>query len=75
MKNIKLLAIVAVLLSATTHASAWSGSGTTDTPWLISSEDDWNELADKVNGGESYYGKYFQLTEDISVTTMVGVPD
>ncbi len=50
MKNIKLLAIVAVLLAATTHASAWSGSGTTDTPWLISSEDDWNELADKVNG-------------------------
>ncbi len=75
MKNIKLLALVAVLLAATTHASAWSGSGTTDTPWLISSEDDWNELATQVNGGESYYGKYFQLTEDISVTTMVGVPD
>ena len=75
MKNIKLLAIFAVLLAATTHAWAWSGSGTTDTPWLISSEDDWNELATQVNGGESYYGKYFQLTEDISVTTMVGVPN
>jgi len=74
MKNIKLLAIVAVLFAATTHASAWSGSGTTDTPWLINSEDDWNELVTKVNGGESYYGKYFQLTEDISVTTMVGQP-
>ena len=50
----------------------FSGSGTEDDPYLISSEEDWNYLADNVNNGTNYNGKYFQLTEDISVSTMVG---
>ena len=29
-------------------------------------------MANKVNNGNDYSGKYFRLTEDISVTTMVG---
>ena len=48
------------------------GSGTADTPYLIPSADAWNFLADKVNAGNNYAEKFFQLTKDISVTTMVG---
>lgn len=47
------------------------GSGTADDPYLITSVDTWNYLADQVNNGTTYSGKYFRLTNDISVTTMV----
>ena len=50
------------------------GSGTSVDPYLIKSADVWNFLADKVNNGNAYSGKYFRLTDDISVTTIVG-PD
>ena len=48
------------------------GSGTAEDPYIINSEATWNYLADKVNSGTNYSGKYFLQTEDISVTTMVG---
>ena len=48
------------------------GSGTAEDPYLISSTDAWNYLADQVNAGNSYSGKFFRLADDISVTTMVG---
>lgn len=44
------------------------GSGTADDPYLITSVDTWNYLA---NAGNTYDGKYFRLTKDITVTTMV----
>ena len=37
--------------------------------WLITSADDWNELANNL---DAYNGGSFKLTQDISVTTMVG---
>ena len=37
--------------------------------WLITSTDDWNELANNL---DAYNGGSFKLTQDISVTTMVG---
>ena len=54
------------------------GSGTSADPYLISSVEDWNYLADKVNSGTNYAGKYFLQTADIGttqdpVTRMVGV--
>ena len=53
----------------------FQGAGTEADPYLISSEDDWNYLAIKVNSGTSYAGKFFRQTADIDVTTMVGVSD
>ena len=53
-------------------ASAFSGSGTSDNPYLITSTEDWNALADSVNSGNNYSGKYFKLTNNISVSTMIG---
>lgn len=53
--------------------ATFSGSGTAASPYLITSTADWNNLASNVNDlGETYSGKYFELTNDISVTTMVG---
>ncbi len=46
--------------------------GSYDDPYLISNVAQWNQLANRVNGGETYNDKFFKLMEDISVTTMVG---
>ena len=50
----------------------FQGSGTSSDPYLISSVDAWNLLADQVAAANTYSGKYFQLTADISVTKSVG---
>ena len=50
----------------------FTGSGTAEDPYLINSEEAWNYLAETVNAGNTYSGKFFRQTEDISVTTMVG---
>jgi len=55
----------------------FSGKGTAEDPFLITSAEDWNILASSVNGtneifNSSYEGKYFLLTDDITVTTAIG---
>lgn len=50
----------------------WNGSGTEGDPYQIDNEEDWNTLVTNVSNGQSYNGTYFQLTNDISVSTMVG---
>lgn len=72
-KGIIRYAVTALLfLLLTQGAWAWPGSGTSSDPYLIASVADWNTLATNVNNGTNYSGKYFRLTADISVTTMVG---
>ena len=60
-----------------THRFAYnlSGEGTEQSPYLIRSTDDWNLLSDNVSNGNRYMGKYFRLTKDIRVSTMVGTDD
>ena len=72
--SISFIRHTALLLLAFVSLSAWawSGSGTSGDPYLITSTSDWNTLASNVNGGTTYSGNYFRLTNDISVTTMVG---
>ena len=48
------------------------GDGTAASPWLISSQADWNELADAVAAGFTGVGRNFQLADGISVTAAVG---
>ena len=52
-----------------------SGTGTQEDPYLITSAEDWNLFAKSVEGGIDYYGKYVKLTNDITISTMVGVCD
>ncbi|MBO7590999.1 MAG: hypothetical protein J6T05_05330, partial [Prevotella sp.] len=68
----KLLYILALLLMVTQGAWAFSGSGTSSDPYLITSATDWNTLATNVNNGTTYSGQYICLTNDISISTMVG---
>ena len=64
--------ILTLFIIVPATVSAFSGSGTAESPYLITSATDWNTLAANVNSGNSYSGKYFKLTNNISVSTMVG---
>lgn len=48
-----------------TYDTIWSGSGTSDDPYLISTAEELAGIAYKVNTGTTYSGKYFELTNDI----------
>ena len=48
------------------------GSGTADSPYLITSADDWNEFALSVNAGNNHSGRYVKLTKDINIWMMAG---
>ena len=48
------------------------GDGAAKTPYIISSEDHWNQLSTNVAAGNDYDGKYFQLDADITVSSMLG---
>lgn len=50
----------------------FTGEGTQALPYLIASATDWNGLANNINHFcENYSGKYFQLTNDITLTETV----
>ncbi|MBO7084229.1 MAG: T9SS type A sorting domain-containing protein, partial [Bacteroidales bacterium] len=49
-----------------------SGEGTEASPYLITSTDDWNGLAGNIFLGETYSGKFLQLTDNITVNRMIG---
>ena len=55
-----------------TTVPLFSGEGTTANPFLIRSTDDWNILAACVNRGLNA-DKCYRLTDNISVSTMVGI--
>ncbi|MEG1687783.1 MAG: InlB B-repeat-containing protein, partial [Angelakisella sp.] len=54
-------------LSGTTPPTSFTGSGTPDDPYLINDGPDLALLATKVNGGESYANKVFQLNGPIDL--------
>lgn len=45
----------------------WTGSGTQDDPYLIINPSQLLKLADDVNSGQKYYGKFFKLGNDIDM--------
>ena len=51
-----------------------SGSGTEASPYLIASAADWGVVAERVSYGLDA-DKYYQLTADIVVSTMIGTSD
>ena len=57
------------------HTSVWpgGGNGTAGDPYLISTEEDWNEFVNAVSYKNfDFGGRYIKLTKNISVTEMVG---
>lgn len=65
--------LLIALMCGVTGAWAWDGSGTQADPYLIKNTTEWDTFASEVNGGNTFSGKTFKLTQDISVKTMVGV--
>ena len=54
-------------------AAVFEGEGTAEQPYLIGSSAEWDALSSAINSGSTAYaGKYFKLTDDITVTTMLG---
>ncbi len=62
--------LVSVLLGCSLVASAWTGSGTQNDPYLLATEDDLVQLRNEVNAQNSndYANTYFALTCDIALT-------
>ena len=61
----------------TTVTAKWDfmGSGTEEAPYLIPSAEVWDFLADQVNAGNNYSGKYFRQTANINVSSnLIGYP-
>ncbi|MBQ7671156.1 MAG: hypothetical protein IJS45_10630 [Clostridia bacterium] len=53
--------------------SLFAGKGTEAEPYLIRSSADWDALSEYINnGGTNYSGKFFKLTKNIKVTTVLG---
>ena len=70
-----IIAIVLVcLLTVYEHASATNsilrGEGTKERPYIITSEADFTEFANSVNGGDTYTGQYVRLDADINYSNV-----
>ena len=50
----------------------FEGDGTSDYPYEIATNMDWNLLCQKVDDGNSFEGKYFKLQGDVITTHMLG---
>ena len=73
MTRLKIFFTFALLGVVAQGVGAWTGSGSEADPYQISTADDWNTLCTNVNNGSNTYsGKYFLMTRDISVSRMVG---
>ncbi len=73
MKNIKIFAFLAIFLLSAAVSSAWasadfSGDGTEESPYKITSVEDLNTLAERVNAGNDFKDTYFEVIKDITYT-------
>ncbi|MDY6437445.1 MAG: T9SS type A sorting domain-containing protein [Bacteroidales bacterium] len=68
----KLFLIAIALFASQSVWAQWSGNGTQANPYKINDTGDWNTLCDKVYNGNTYSGKYFELTNDITVSRCIG---
>ena len=71
------LSILVLLLTMVTQGTwaqqliPWDGNGTANDPYLIKDKSGWDALALALTMQSTFYDKYFKLTNDISVTSMV----
>ena len=70
-RPIRFAAMTLLLTFAPQATWAWQGAGTEESPYLIADADDWNTLADQVNAGNDFAGKYFRQTGDLTVSSKI----
>jgi hypothetical protein len=58
----------------TSSSTDWSGAGTADDPYVISTAAQLKGLADSVNSGTSYHGSCFKLGADIDLAGYAWTP-
>lgn len=76
MKHLYLiLGLAAAGLPLQSHADDWAGSGTAEDPYQIASVADMQTLLVNVNssGGDTYEGRYFIVTNDLTWTDYSGI--
>ncbi len=57
-------------------ATEFDGDGTAESPYIISSTEEWERFAYRVNQGNNYFDQHLKLNSDISgVTTVVGTAE
>ncbi len=56
-------------VSVTVNFTTQQGDGSEENPYVISTAEDWEAFAKKVNDGESYEGKFVMLGGDFEVST------
>ena len=71
---LKRAAMLLLVAAPATSLWAYEGSGSQESPYKISSASDLTTLASEVNGGTSYSGYYFQLTDDIDLNGVAFTP-
>lgn len=62
----------ALAVNAADSSSLTNGAGTAESPYMISTADEFVKFADDVNGGYNYSGKYVKLSRDIDMETVTG---
>ena len=67
-----LLAALLALLTGAALAEPWAGSGTESDPWRITSAADLVALREQIGAGNSYWGAYFLMENDISLEEYCG---
>ena len=60
--------------NASYRDTSWSGSGTSGSPYLITSAQELAGLAYRVNSGTNYSGRYFRQTRDIDLSAHYWTP-
>ena len=66
-------AVINAVISAGSSGWTHNGSGTSLSPYVISTSAEWNEFTNYVNNGVfGFNTAYYQLAANITVTTMVG---
>ena len=60
------------IINVTTEDIGFTGEGTAENPYIITTEEQWNTIAREVAQERNFSGQYLKLGADISVTTMVG---
>lgn len=69
----RFIAALALLATAQGAWAQWTGSGTSDDPYIIANATDLNKIYTMVNtSGTTYENVYFKQTEDIDCSTVEG---
>ena len=68
MRKFILNLLVFTLFGISSVMAQFTGTGTSSDPYLISNEQDLQNLATAVNAGESFSGQFFKQTADIDFT-------